>query len=58
VEQSQVLFVTLNIPGGFQQRRRNWFGSRASQQQTGRNRAPDGCGFMRWLDAAFCSGAE
>jgi len=51
-EQSKVLFVTLNIPGGSNNDGDNWFGQSRTQAQTDEiaNRS---AADLRWLDAAF-----
>lgn len=51
-EQSQVLFVTLNIPGGSNNDADNWFGKPRTQQQTDEI-AHRTDADLRWLDAAF-----
>ena len=51
-EQSQVLFVTLNIPGGSNNDDDNWFGKPRTQQQTDEI-AHRTDADLRWLDAAF-----
>jgi hypothetical protein len=51
-EQSKVLFVAINLPGGSNNDADNWFGAARTQAQTdeiARRTAAD----LRWLDAAF-----
>jgi hypothetical protein len=56
-EQSKVLFVTMNIPGGSNNDGDNWFGLPRTQAQTdeiARRTDAD----IRWLDAAFTQAAS
>ena len=51
-EQSNVVFVTLNVPGGSNNDEDNWFGAARTQAQTDevlKRTSAD----LRWLDAAF-----
>ena len=55
-EQSRVLFVTLNIPGGSNNDADPWFGVasvRQTDERTGRTAAD-----LRWLDAAFAQAQQ
>ena len=51
-EQSKVLFVTLNVPGGSNNDADNWFGLARTQPQTDEIAARSAAD-LRWLDAAF-----
>jgi hypothetical protein len=56
-EQSKVLFVTVNVPGGSNNDGDNWFGAARTQAQTDeiaqRSQAD-----LHWLDAAFAQATE
>jgi hypothetical protein len=56
-EQSKVLFVMVNVPGGSNNDADNWFGAPRTQVQTdeiARRTAAD----LRWLDAAFAQATK
>jgi hypothetical protein len=55
-EQSKVLFVTVNIPGGSNNDADNWYGAPRTQEQTDEIANRTGAD-IRWLDAAFTRAA-
>ena len=57
-EQSKVLFVTLNVPGGSNNDADIWFGAGPHRTRRPRDRRAAPAADLRWLDAAFAQAAH